>query len=195
MKILKETLASAPPLKQTRVLGAQIAQILRRSDFSERHALVVFPRGGFDPHRLHPAARLLRAWVQRGSRRRRGQRASVGKFSAKCCSFSAVSAPIFARKYAFCSIFQNLPDYQTEMFEIWQKFANFATFAKILLNVHKIADFSNRFFCYNFEIAAVQKYTNLVELDKCCQMHIFLQKFVLIQPRTSPPKICKVLLT
>ena len=36
--------------------------------------------------------------------------ASVGKISAKCCSFSVVSAPIFATKYAFCSIFQNLPD-------------------------------------------------------------------------------------
>ena len=46
------------------------------------------------------------------------QRASVGKISAKCCSFSAVSAPIFARKYAFCSIFQNLPDSQAEIFEI-----------------------------------------------------------------------------
>ena len=34
-----------------------------------------------------------------------GLRASVGKISAKCFSFSAVSAPIFARKYAFCSIF------------------------------------------------------------------------------------------
>ena len=43
---------------------------------------------------------------------------SVGKISAKCCSFSAVSAPIFARKYAFCSIFQNLPDSQAEIFEI-----------------------------------------------------------------------------
>ena len=42
-----------------------------------------------------------------------------------------------------------------------------------------------------FEIAAVQKYANLVELEKCCQTHIFLQNFVLIQPRTSPPKICK----
>ena len=50
----------------------------------------------------------------------RRQRASVGKFSAKCCSFSAVSAPIFARKYAFCSIFQNLPDYQAEFFEFGQ---------------------------------------------------------------------------
>ena len=46
------------------------------------------------------------------------QRASVGKISAKCCSFSAVSAPIFVRKYAFCSIFQNLPDSQAEIFEI-----------------------------------------------------------------------------
>ena len=42
----------------------------------------------------------------------------VGKISARCCSFSAVSAPIFARKYAFCSIFQNLPDSQAEIFEI-----------------------------------------------------------------------------
>ena len=44
--------------------------------------------------------------------------ASVGKISAKCCSFLAVTAPIFARKYAFCSIFQNLPDSQGEIFEI-----------------------------------------------------------------------------
>ena len=50
--------------------------------------------------------------------RPRRQRASVDKISAKCCSFSAVSAPIFARKYAFCSIFQNQPDYLAEIFEI-----------------------------------------------------------------------------
>ena len=37
----------------------------------------------------------------------------------------------------------------------------------------------------------MQKYANLVELKKCCQTHIFLQIFVLIQLRTSPPKICK----
>ena len=40
----------------------------------------------------------------------------------------------------------------------------------------------------------MQKEANLVELEKCCQTHIFLQIFVLIQPRTSPPKICKILL-
>ena len=39
------------------------------------------------------------------------------KISAKCCSFSAVSAPIFASKYAFCSIFQNLQDYPAESFK------------------------------------------------------------------------------
>ena len=40
----------------------------------------------------------------------------------------------------------------------------------------------------NFEIVAVRKDANLVELEKCCQTHIFLQTFVLIQPRTSPVK-------
>jgi hypothetical protein len=60
-------------------------------------------------------------------------------------------------------------------------------------NFTKIADFSNRFLCENFEIAAVQKDANLVELEKCCQTDIFLQNFVLIQPRTSPLKICKIL--
>ena len=61
----------------------------------------------------------------------------IGKISAKCCSFSAVSAPIFARKYAFFSIFQNLPDNPAELFEIWRYFANFATFTNFLLNFHE----------------------------------------------------------
>jgi hypothetical protein len=133
-----------------------------------------------------------RSWTPAWGPRR--QRASVGKISAKCCSFSAVSAPIFAGKYAFCSIFQNLPDYQAEIFEIWQNFADFATFAKMLLNFHEIADFSNRFFAKILRLQRckrMQIFNNLVELEKCCQTHIFLQNFVLIQPRTSPPKICK----
>ena len=37
----------------------------------------------------------------------------------------------------------------------------------------------------------MQKDANLAELEKCFQTHIFLQNFVLIQPRTSSPKICK----
>ena len=56
----------------------------------------------------------------------------------------------------------------------------------------KIAVFFKPIFCENFEIAAVQKDANLVELEKCCRTHILLQNFVLIQPRTSPPKICKI---
>ena len=54
------------------------------------------------------------------------------------------------------------------------------------------SQFFEPIFCENFEIAAVQKDANLVELEKCCRTHIFLQNFVLIQPRTSPPKICKI---
>ena len=51
---------------------------------------------------------------------RRNFAGAGAEISAKCCSFSAVSAPIFATKYAFCSIFQILPDFQAEIFEIWQ---------------------------------------------------------------------------
>ena len=70
-----------------------------------------------------------------------------GKCSARCRSFSAVSAPIFARKYAFCSIFQNLPDYLAEFFLNLASFANFATFANILLNFHKNCSFFQNDFC------------------------------------------------
>ena len=48
----------------------------------------------------------------------RGPSTHFGKNAFSACSFSAVSAPIFARKYALCSIFQNLPDSQAEIFEI-----------------------------------------------------------------------------
>ena len=72
-----------------------------------------------------------------GRQHRPATQRPIGKISAKCCSFSAVSAPIFARKYAFCSIFQNLPDYLAAIFEIWQNFANFATCANFLLNFHR----------------------------------------------------------
>jgi len=118
-----------------------------------------------------------------------------GKISANCCSFLAVSAPIFAKKNAFCSIFQNLPDYLAEIFEIWQNLQILRVCKTFLLKFHENCWFFLKpIFCENFEIAAVQKDTNLVELEKCCRTHIFLQNFVLIQPRTSPPKICKILL-
>ena len=52
--------------------------------------------------------------------------------------------------------------------------------------------------CAILELAfgAVQKCANLalVELEKCCQTHISLQNLVSIQPRTSPPKFCKIII-
>ena len=75
-------------------------------------------------------------WSRR-DRTPRTRRSFFGKFSAKCRSFSAVSAPIFASKYAFCSIFQNLSDYLCENFAIWQNVVNLARFAECLLNVNE----------------------------------------------------------
>ena len=72
------------------------------------------------------------------------------------------------------NIFFNLVKFH--FVEILQILSDFATFAIFLLRIHENL------------IAAVQKYANLVEFEKCCQTHIFLQYFVLIQPRTSPPK-------
>ena len=92
-----------------------------------------------------PIGRRVAAEKRRARRRRVPRRGAAapsqlpifGKFSAKCRSFSAVSASIFASKYAFFSIFQNLPDNPAENFEIWQYFANFATFAIFLLDFHE----------------------------------------------------------
>ena len=58
-----------------------------------------------------------------------------GKISAKCCSFSAVSASIFASKYALFSICLDLQDYLTEFSKCWQFFADFDFF--ILLKFHE----------------------------------------------------------
>ena len=46
-------------------------------------------------------------------------------------------------------------------------------------------------------VAKFQKFQleNLVDFEKCCQTHIYLQNFVLIQPKTSDilPKFCQKL--
>ena len=67
-----------------------------------------------------PKMELEEAWRFAAFGRIRTRRvvASFWQFFAKIRSFSAVSAPIFASQYAFCSIFQNLPDYLAEIFEI-----------------------------------------------------------------------------
>ena len=110
-------------------------------------------------------------------------------------SFSAVSTSIFASKYAFDSSRRDLHNAllcTAPKSHFFQKISricqNLRKFSEILRN----SQFFKPIFCENFEIAAVQKDANLVELEKCCQTHILLQNFVLIQPRTSPPKICKI---
>ena len=70
--------------------------------------------------------------------------ANFGKLFANFRSFSPVSAPIFANKYAFCRIFQNLQDYLADFFEKWQ---NFADFAKLLLNFHENCRFFKPIVC------------------------------------------------
>ena len=70
------------------------------------------------------------------------------------------------------SIFQNLLDYLAEFFEIWQNFANVAKSAKF-------AKFQN------------VQLDNLVDFEKCCKTHIYLQRSAPIQPKTSEilPKV------
>ena len=57
-------------------------------------------------------------------------RARSCQFLVKFRSFSAVSAPIFASKYVFCSIFQNLPDYLADNFGICKILQILQNFAK-----------------------------------------------------------------
>ena len=96
--------------------------LLRRLEVAGRRAPVHLAR---DVLELRPGLR-LRHGPGPADYRAAGQ-PIFSKILAKFRSFSAVSAPIFSRKYAFCSIFQNLPDYLAEVFENQQKNADFAT--------------------------------------------------------------------
>ena len=118
------------------------------------------------------------------------------KISTNVCSFSAVSAPVFARKYAMFNIFLDLQDYLSWIFEVWFKNIEhvkvmFAKVPRFSRNFTNIADFSNRYFAKMFEFGAVRKCANIVAIEKCCQSHVYLQKSASIQPRTSPPKFNK----
>ena len=46
----------------------------------------------------------------------------------------------------------------------------------------------SRSFCWKFEIWAVQRYANLVDLEKCCKMRLFSLSQLSIQTRTSLSK-------
>ena len=70
-----------------------------------------------------------------------------------------------------------------------QNFANFATFAIFfLLKFHENCCFFKPIFCENFDIAAVQKYANLVELEKCWSNAYFLAKFRFDTVENEPAK-------
>ena len=62
--------------------------------------------------------------------------------------------------------------------ETWQKIRNSIFNREKLLAI----------FCWNFEIRAVQKHVNLVDLVKSFPTNIYLQKSASIQPRTSLSK-------
>ena len=110
-------------------------------------------------------------------------------------SFSAVSKPNFASKYAFESSRRDLHNAllcTAPKSYFFQKISRICQNLRNFSEILRSSQFFKPIFCENFEIAAVQKDANLVELEKCCRTHIFLQNFVLIQPRTSPPKFCKI---
>ena len=120
--------------------------------------------------------------------KRRRQRASVSKISAKCYSFSAVPAPIFARKYAFCSIFQNLPDSQAENFEIWQNFANFATFAIFFAEISRKLLFFQTDFLRKFWDCSGAKVCKSCRAWKMLSNAYFLAKFRFDTAENEPAK-------
>ena len=110
-------------------------------------------------------------------------------------SFSAGSQPNFASKYSLESSRRDLHNAllcTAPKSHVFQKISRICQILRKFSEILRNSQFFKPIFCEKFEIAAVQKDANLVELEKCCQTHIFLQKFVLIQPRTSPLKNCKI---
>ena len=96
-------------------------------------ALPAADRRGVAPAAVEVHARQARAGPGRVAAK------FLAKCSAKFRSFSAVSAPIFASKYAFCRILQNLPDYLAEFFKMWQ-----ICKIKFLQHLQNVAEFSRK---------------------------------------------------
>ena len=162
-----------------------------------------------------------RAWLGDTRRATSSRKKFFSNFLANVRSFSAVSAPIFESKYALLSIFKNYTiiklNFQkvckqcNSVAEISRKLLIFATdfLLKCLSLERWVAAWwfrlrgrelrpedacQKRFSWFSDWSPKVQKCAHLVELEKCCQTNVYFQNFVLIQQRTSPPKICKKLL-
>ena len=73
-----------------------------------------------------------------------------------------------------------------------EKCLKIAMFCRILTNKLATIRKSLTKFCWDFQLRVVQRCDNLVDLDKCCKMSIWLQKLASIQPRYSPLKLAKI---
>ena len=86
-------------------------------------------------------------------------------------SFSAVSAPIFARKYAFCSIFQIYQILKLKFLK-FDKICKFCDICNFLLKFHENCCFFKPIFCENFEIAELCKEMRCVDLGESFETHM-----------------------
>ena len=80
-----------------------------------------------------------------------------------------------------CTFLSNVPNLKHHKNS--NNFANIAWF-----RIDSLLSRLRRLFCWNFEIWAVQKYVNLVDLVKSFPTSIYLKKSASIQPRTSLSK-------
>ena len=79
--------------------------------------------------------------------------------------------------------------FRKKFIKIWMKNSVFKqNFVKFWMNNYSKSPKLGRVFCWNFEVWAVQRNVNLVDLEKCWKMSIWSQKSASIQPRTSLPK-------
>ena len=100
-------------------------------------------------------------------------------------SFSAVSKPNFASKYAFES---SRRDLHNALLCTAPKSHFFQKISRICQNLRNFSEFAKFFakFYANFEMTELCKGVQLVALGESFQTHIFLQNLASIQPRTSP---------
>ena len=144
----------------TKIINKDCSDLFSRNAFSKnafsKNEIMTWERArvGAVPPWVARGGRVSRQASVQGFWRRdvRETSESVGwqNFSKMLLVFGCIGTD-FARKYAFCSIFQNLPDYQAEIFEIWQNFGKFATFAIFFAEIsRKLLFFSNRFFLLKF---------------------------------------------
>ena len=83
-------------------------------------------------------------------------------------SFSAVSTPIFATKYSFCSIFQDLQNELAEFSKMCKKKITKSTLYGEILEVGAEFRKISEKIAQNLECQR----KNIVDLEKCCKMSI-----------------------